>query len=114
MWYGHVMRMEDCKIARQVVEWHPKGKGRASDQSIHRRMGLGTTCKEETSRMKNVSIVSSGGGKSCLWVEEKQKNSCIYISSSYHPLFLDKARYVYIRIFMLYTFIWDHPSTLIN
>jgi hypothetical protein len=27
---------------------------------------------------------------------------------------LDKARYVYIRIFMLYTFIWDHPSTLIN
>jgi hypothetical protein len=33
-------------------------------------MGLGTICKEETLRMKNVSIVSSGGRKLCLWVEE--------------------------------------------
>jgi hypothetical protein len=33
-------------------------------------MGLGTICKEETLRMKDVSIVSSGGRKLCIWVEE--------------------------------------------
>jgi hypothetical protein len=34
-------------------------------------MGLGTACKEEPSRMKNVSIERSGGKKLCLRVEEK-------------------------------------------
>jgi hypothetical protein len=38
------------------------------------KTGLGTACKEETSRMKNVSIESSGGKKLCLWVEE----NCIH------------------------------------
>jgi uncharacterized protein YodC (DUF2158 family) len=32
-------------------------------------MGLGTVCKEKTLRMI-VSMVSSGGRKLCLWVEE--------------------------------------------
>jgi hypothetical protein len=45
-------------------------RGGAADQSIHGRMGLGTACKEETLRMKNVSIVSSEGRKLCLWVEK--------------------------------------------
>jgi hypothetical protein len=27
-WYGHVMRMEDCRIARQVAERNPQGKMR--------------------------------------------------------------------------------------
>jgi hypothetical protein len=27
-WYGHVMRMEDCRIAKQVAEWNPQGKRR--------------------------------------------------------------------------------------
>jgi hypothetical protein len=27
-WYGHIMRMEDCKIARQIAEWNPQGKRR--------------------------------------------------------------------------------------
>jgi hypothetical protein len=60
-WYGHIMRMEDCKITRHAAEWNPQEKRGAADQSIHGRMGLGTACKEETSRMKNVSIESSGG-----------------------------------------------------
>jgi hypothetical protein len=42
------------------------GKGAAADQSIHGRMGLGTACKGETSRVKNVLIESSGGTKLCL------------------------------------------------
>jgi hypothetical protein len=25
-WDGHVMRMEDCRIARQVAEWNPQGE----------------------------------------------------------------------------------------
>jgi hypothetical protein len=25
-WYGHVMRMEDCRIARQVAEWNPQAR----------------------------------------------------------------------------------------
>jgi hypothetical protein len=45
-WYGHVMRMEDCRIARQVAEENPQGKRSATDQSIYGRMGLGTVCKE--------------------------------------------------------------------
>jgi hypothetical protein len=30
------------------------------DQSTHGRMGLGTACKEDISRLKNVSTESSG------------------------------------------------------
>jgi hypothetical protein len=26
--YGHVVGMDDCKIARQVAEWNPQGKRR--------------------------------------------------------------------------------------
>jgi hypothetical protein len=26
IWYGHIMRMEDCDIARHVAEWNPWGK----------------------------------------------------------------------------------------
>jgi hypothetical protein len=32
-WYGHIMQMEDCRIAGQVTEWNPqeeKGAGQAS------------------------------------------------------------------------------------
>jgi hypothetical protein len=38
-----------------------RGKGGVADQLIHGRMGLGTACKEEISRVKNDSIESSGG-----------------------------------------------------
>jgi hypothetical protein len=65
-WHGHVMRMEDCKIARQVAEWNPHGEQEA--RQISQYMGLGTVCKEETLKMNNVFIVSSGGRKLCLWV----------------------------------------------
>jgi hypothetical protein len=27
-WYGHVMRMDDCRTARQVADWNPQGKRR--------------------------------------------------------------------------------------
>jgi hypothetical protein len=27
-WYGHVMRMEECRIARQVAEWNPQRKSK--------------------------------------------------------------------------------------
>jgi hypothetical protein len=27
-WNGHVMRMVDCRTARQVAEWNPQGKRR--------------------------------------------------------------------------------------
>jgi hypothetical protein len=49
-----------------------RGKGGAADQSIHGRMGLGTAYKEET--LKNDSMVSSGGRKSYLRVEE----NCVF------------------------------------
>jgi hypothetical protein len=47
-----------------------KGKGGVADQSTHGRIGLGAAYKKETSRMKNVSVESSGGKKLCLWIEE--------------------------------------------
>jgi hypothetical protein len=37
-------------------------------------VGLGTACKEETSRMKNISIESSGGKKNVSWAEE----NCVF------------------------------------
>jgi hypothetical protein len=43
-----------------------KGRGDTADQSIYERMGLGTACKGETSRMKDVSIEILGGKKLCL------------------------------------------------
>jgi hypothetical protein len=46
------------------METH-RGKVGAADQSTHGRMGLGTACKEETSRM-NISIESSGRKILCL------------------------------------------------
>jgi hypothetical protein len=27
-WYGHVMRMDDCRTARQMADWNPQGKRR--------------------------------------------------------------------------------------
>jgi hypothetical protein len=56
-----------------------RGKGGAADQSIHGTMGLGRA----TLRVKNVSIVSSGERKLCLWVEE----NCV---------FTEKFLYIYI------------------
>jgi hypothetical protein len=47
-----------------------KGKGGMGNLSVHGRMGLGTACKGETLRMKNVLIVSSGGRKLYLCIEE--------------------------------------------
>jgi hypothetical protein len=49
--------MDGCRIARQVAEWNLQGKMRRD------RRGLGTACKEEISRMKNLSIESSGRNK---------------------------------------------------
>jgi hypothetical protein len=51
-WYGRVMRMEYCRIARRVAEWKP--------QETKRRDAPVNTCKAETSRMKTVSIERSG------------------------------------------------------
>jgi hypothetical protein len=33
--YGHVMRMEDCRIAGQVAEWNPQGKKETQQTSQH-------------------------------------------------------------------------------
>jgi hypothetical protein len=55
-----------------------RGKGGAADQSVHGRIGLGTVCKAETSRMKNV-LIESSGGKNYVFESRKtvysQKNS---------------------------------------
>jgi hypothetical protein len=55
-----------------------RGKGDAANQSIHGRIGLGIACKEETSRMKNISNESSGGKKLCVWIEE----NCVFTEKS--------------------------------
>jgi hypothetical protein len=50
--------MEDCRIVRRAAEWNPQG---AADKSTHGRTGVGTACKAEASRLKNISIESSPG-----------------------------------------------------
>jgi hypothetical protein len=56
--------------------------GGAADQSMHERMGLGTACKGEILRMKNISIESYGGKHYVFGLRKTvypQKNSYIYI-----------------------------------
>jgi hypothetical protein len=56
-----------------------RGTGVAADSSTHGRMGLGTTCREETLRMKNISIVSSGEKKYAFGLRKtvfSQENTC--------------------------------------
>jgi hypothetical protein len=59
-----------------------RGKGRAANQSTYRRIGLGTACKKETTRMKNISITRSGEKKKYVLRLRKtvysQKNSYRY------------------------------------
>jgi hypothetical protein len=57
-----------AKLLNRLQNGTHRGKGGAADQLILGRMGLTTACKEETLRMKNVSIESSGGKQLCLWV----------------------------------------------
>jgi hypothetical protein len=64
-----------------------KGRGGAAEQSIRGRMGLERVCKDETSRMKTVSIESSGGRKLYLRVEE-------------NTVFTDKFLYIHVYIYI--------------
>jgi hypothetical protein len=48
--------MEGRRIITLAIEWNPQWKRRCGRQSAHGRMGLGTACKAETSRMENASI----------------------------------------------------------
>jgi hypothetical protein len=68
------MATEMCDETTELLDrlhngTHKRKKG-AAVQSLHGRMGLGTACKEETLRKKDVSIVSSGGKNTSLWVEK--------------------------------------------
>jgi hypothetical protein len=57
---GHVMQMEECRIE---PAGETEARQSAADQSTHGSMGLGTASKGDTSRMKSISIESSGGGE---------------------------------------------------
>jgi hypothetical protein len=83
-WYSHPCEWRIAKLQDWLQNGTHSGRGGSADQSIHRRMRLGTVCKEETLRMKSASIMSSGGRKLCLWVEE----NCV-------PT--EKFLYIYIR-----------------
>jgi hypothetical protein len=63
-----------AKLLDRLQNGTHKGKEGMADQSTDGRTGLGTTYKEETSRVKNVSIESSGGKKLHLWVAE----TCVF------------------------------------
>jgi hypothetical protein len=41
IWYGHIMRMEDCRISRQVAEWNPQGIRRRGRPIITWNEGIG-------------------------------------------------------------------------
>jgi hypothetical protein len=73
-----------------------RGKGGATDQSLHGRMRLGTACREETLRVKNVSIMSSRGRKLCLWAEE----TCVVPTEKFTHVVLVNENIVYIRKIM--------------
>jgi hypothetical protein len=68
-----------CKWrAAELLDRLQKGthrrKGVVADQLMHGSMELGAACKKEISRLKNVSVESSGRKKLCLWVEE----NCVF------------------------------------
>jgi hypothetical protein len=60
-WYGHVMQTEDYLIARRVAQWNLQEKRRYGRPVSTWKDEIGTACKEETSRMKNILIDKSGG-----------------------------------------------------
>jgi hypothetical protein len=64
-WYGYVMRMEDCTIARQVAEWNPQGKRRLGRpvSTVYKDGIRDSARKNPHGWMKNVSIESYGGRK---------------------------------------------------
>jgi hypothetical protein len=72
-WYGHIMGMEGCKIARQVAEWNPKGNRRHSRpvntwkdeirDSVQRWNLKDEECFDRELRRKK--IMSLSWGKSC-------------------------------------------------
>jgi hypothetical protein len=47
-----------------------RGKEGAAYQSAHGRLRLGTACKAETSRMKNVLIETSWVQENCIFTEK--------------------------------------------
>jgi hypothetical protein len=55
-----------AELLDRLQNGNHRGKRGMADQSIHGRIALGTACKGETSRIKNVSIESSGGKQLCL------------------------------------------------
>jgi hypothetical protein len=55
--------MEGLTTAIQIAEWKPHGKSRRGRLVNAWNNGIGPECKEDTSRMKNVSIEGSGEGK---------------------------------------------------
>jgi hypothetical protein len=63
-----------AELLDRVQNGTHKGKEGIADQSTHGRMGLRTAYKEETSRMKNVSIKSSGEKNLHLWFKE----NCVF------------------------------------
>jgi hypothetical protein len=75
-WYCHSVRRRTAELIDRLQN------GGTEDQSTHGRTGLGIACKAETSRMKNISIKSSGGEELYLRVEENcihRKNPLIII-----------------------------------
>jgi hypothetical protein len=77
-WYGHLMRMEDYRIAIQVVEWNPQEKWRCGRPVNTWKDGIRDS-KGETQNMKNVSIESYEGKKYVFGLRKTvytQKNSC--------------------------------------
>jgi hypothetical protein len=74
-WYGHVMGLENCRVAMQVAQWNPQGRRRRRDKPVNTwKDGIRDSVQKRRSKDKNVSIGSSGG-KNCVLGLKKPAHS---------------------------------------
>jgi hypothetical protein len=73
-WYGHVMRMDDCRTARQVADWNPQGKRRRGRPVNTWKDGIRDSMQRRKLKDKECFDREIGERKLCLQVEE----NCVF------------------------------------
>jgi hypothetical protein len=66
--------MEDCRIARQVAEWNPQGKGSRGRPVSTRKDGIRNSMQRRNLKDEECSQQDLWRKIICLWVEE----NCVF------------------------------------
>jgi hypothetical protein len=73
-WYGHVKRMADGKIVKQVAEWKPQGKRKLGRPVKTWKDGIRESMKRRELKDEECMDRDLWRRKICLWIEE----NCVF------------------------------------